>query len=185
MGLLASKAETFTPSYLARVLGRHTKLQGRLSASICTQRGIHQSCHLNYVLLSIYMGSICYIYAISIVSELCSLFYFFILGRSLAVLVAFMLRGAVEGPSPGSWISNGFIPQLGVYIALIFINQLFTYRYPNDPATELTIAAIEQQKITELRLAKVLGPALQSPVERRTGQLVSHLRAGSGTGGCT
>uniref|UniRef100_A0A1D1ZY42 Uncharacterized protein n=1 Tax=Auxenochlorella protothecoides TaxID=3075 RepID=A0A1D1ZY42_AUXPR len=50
-------------------------------------------------------------------------------------------------------------------------------RYTNDPATELSVAAGEQMKITELRLAKLVG-AVPSPANvaaRRTGQLQAHL----------
>jgi hypothetical protein len=56
-------------------------------------------------------------------------------------------------------------------------------RYPNDPHTELCNAAIEQQKITELRLRKALGGGPAAPdvvADRRAGQILTHLvgRAG-------
>lgn len=56
-------------------------------------------------------------------------------------------------------------------------NSPHLHRYTNDPATELSVAAGEQMKITELRLAKLVG-AVPSPANvaaRRTGQLQAHL----------
>eukprot|EP00887_Chlorella_sp_A99_P007198 scaffold2.g7198.t1 len=54
-------------------------------------------------------------------------------------------------------------------------------RYPNDPATELQNAAIEQQKITELRLAKVFGgeaapePAAPQPQPGARSPITTHV----------
>lgn len=52
-------------------------------------------------------------------------------------------------------------------------------RYGNDPATELTTAAVEQQKITELRLRKMFGgtgEASPAPAAAaRAGRLLAQL----------
>lgn len=53
-------------------------------------------------------------------------------------------------------------------------------RYLNTPYKELSLAACEQMKITELRLKKLLDPEDKATeageqIERRSGQLRSHL----------
>lgn len=55
-------------------------------------------------------------------------------------------------------------------------------RYPNDPVTELTNAAVEQMKITELRLRKALGGGggevaggAGGQAERRAGAILAHI----------
>mmetsp|Transcript_23781 Transcript_23781/g.28707 ORF Transcript_23781/g.28707 Transcript_23781/m.28707 type:complete len:319 (+) Transcript_23781:44-1000(+) len=53
-------------------------------------------------------------------------------------------------------------------------------RYPNNPHHEMMLAAQEQQKITEIRLTKLLedfqkGPVTSPAVERRTNQLAAHV----------
>lgn len=63
-------------------------------------------------------------------------------------------------------------------------------RYDNDHVTELTNAAIEQMKITELRLNKLLIPGTPSttatlpltaasPGDRRAGAILGHLSPGA------
>jgi hypothetical protein len=63
-------------------------------------------------------------------------------------------------------------------------------RYANDPVTELTNAAVEQMKITELRLRKTFGGGGDSAeaagsvqAERRAGQILAHLVPPSVPGG--
>lgn len=60
-------------------------------------------------------------------------------------------------------------------------------RYGNPPAAELTNAAVEQQKITELRLRKLFGgadpaaaPAAQDAQDRRAGRLLAQLAPAAG-----
>ena len=55
----------------------------------------------------------------------------------------------------------------------------FLCRYQNTPYKELSVAAIEQMKITEIRLRQVVNQPAASPelekAERRTGQTRAHL----------
>lgn len=53
-------------------------------------------------------------------------------------------------------------------------------RCGNDQLTELTNAAVEQSKITELRLRKTFGGGADasSQADRRAGQILAHLAPG-------
>mmetsp|Transcript_26889 Transcript_26889/g.69000 ORF Transcript_26889/g.69000 Transcript_26889/m.69000 type:complete len:318 (-) Transcript_26889:18-971(-) len=52
---------------------------------------------------------------------------------------------------------------------------LLKARFPNPPHVELTIAATEQMKITELRIGKTWGSSPAAAAGRRAGQVLRHL----------
>jgi len=54
---------------------------------------------------------------------------------------------------------------------------LLKARYPNPPHVELTNAATEQMKITELRISKTWGSSPAATAERRAGQVLRQLAA--------
>ena len=66
------------------------------------------------------------------------------------------------------------------FLELFLWNLDHACRYSNSPYKELSLAAVEQMKITELRLKQLLTGAgdqsdEQATVERRTGQMRGHL----------